>query len=533
GNARWSAIKLRRTGVSNDPDYPFAKNTDVKFVHIYQDSNQNDSLDINDENISQAQAELHIEIDAAAAAPFDIAVKSTEGFTSSGRLYVSNVELMTYSGISYDGVNEVYLISVVSRGDKLGDSGTPVITHDAGASVKKVDLFDQDNPLNTQIIVYLAKLQTLSPLPQSFFVAYDIGETAIKSNKVGVSIRDKSWITVNAPHDVSPKINMNVTNSLPQGTYEGVYPFSSSLVQIRAVSLSVESISMAPKSAERDAHNIPVLTVKMKTLSDYVNIGQLNLFQTGTISTATAGVGDGEFSSIELWKDNGDDSFSPLLDEKIGFTTHSAINPFKSGISVSILYNKLPYIVVGTETVGVHIVSTIGNTDLSGQDILGHYVGINVEAFSDIKGPNGWALGAGQDATSIFPLVSNSIIVAPAIIPLTPVYNAITMADNGYPAYALLDSSGNIVYGANNCPVVDTSKWIYDSPDTLCGATEPLIDINDDNVPDNFDFFKTGKCLNISLNNSGLPTFDIDSDRILDFESNLDYVADGILDDGG
>ena len=131
-------------------------------------------------------------------------------------------------------------------------------------------------------------------------------------------------------------------------------------------------------------------------------------------------------------------------------------------------------------------------------------------------------------------MTSNQVLISPAIIPLTPVYKPVMLASNGYPAYALLDSSGNVVVGAGNLPLANTASppWIYNSPPSGCKAGEPLIDVNGDGKPDNFDYYGTGKCTNVSLNNSGLPSFDIDGDGILDYETNMDYVPDRIVDDG-
>jgi len=128
--------------------------------------------------------------------------------------------------------------------------------------------------------------------------------------------------------------------------------------------------------------------------------------------------------------------------------------------------------------------------------------------------------------------VCETTLVAPAIIPLTPVYKNIMLASNGYPAYAVTDSSGNVLLGAGNLPVADQSYWIYNYTASGCRADEPLIDVNGDGRPDNYDFYGSGKCLNVTLNNSGLPSFDINGDGLLDFESNLDYVPDKIVDDG-
>ncbi|MHB0996416.1 MAG: hypothetical protein ACYC2I_08615 [Elusimicrobiales bacterium] len=533
GNARWSAIKLQRTGASNDPNAPFGKNNDVKFLTIYQDSNQNDTLDVNDLNISEVKTMSLSHFASTDTLPFQLVVQSTAGLPAAGRLYLSEAELVTYSGIGVSTATGKAWLTVISRGEKLGDFNTPMVTHPARSVVRKVDLYDQENALNTQITVQLSQAQTLSPLPQTFFVAYDIGEMAMKANKVGVMIRDKSWITVNTPHDVAGTVYVGITKALPRGTYTDIYPFSSSLVPIKAITLTAEGINISPKSAEKGSKNVPLMTLNLTTLSDYVAIGQINFTQIGTVSSGTVGFGDGDLSAISLWKDDGDGAFSPITDYRLGTTAHSAGQPFEPFVPVTIMDGNLPYLVVATATVRLHLSCDISSgTDLTGADVMGHVAGISLESFTDLRGFAGLTLAAGQYYADSYPMKSNEVLISPAIIPLTPVYSSLMIASNGYPAYALLDSSGNVVLGSGNIPVADTGRWIYNYTANGCRANEPQVDVNGDNVPDNFDYYSTGKCRNVSLNNSGLPSFDIDGDHLLDFESNMDYVPDRIVDDG-
>ena len=533
GNARWSAIKLQRTGASNDPNAPFARNTDVKFVSIYQDSNQNDLLDVNDVNVTEARTRLAGIFYSTDTVPFQLVLESTAGFPSDGRLYITDAELVSYSGSGIDISGKPYL-TVTSRGEKLGSFLTPKISHKLDALVRKVDLFDQDNSLNTQIQVNLAQVQTLSPLPQTYFAVYDIGEMAMKANKVGLIIRDKSWLTVNIPHEISPSINIGVTKSLPRGTYIDNYPFSSSLVPIQAITLKIAGTNVAPRSVEKNTRNVPMMSFNLATESDYVAIGRLDFAQGGSISTGiAAGYGDGDLVKVSVWKDDGDGAFSPINDYLLGTSTQSASSPFKNGIPVVMQEGNLPYLIVSSIPVILHLTCDISSgADLSGTDTLGHLVSLSLQTFADIRGLSGLPLAAAQYFSDNYPMTSDQVLIAPAIIPLTPVYGSITLASNGYPAYALTDSSGNVVLGLGNMPLADTSRWIYNYPGTSCGPTEPLIDINGDGRPDNFDFFGMGKCLNVTLNNSGLPSFDIDGDNLLDFEANLDYIPDRIQDDG-
>jgi hypothetical protein len=533
GNSRWSSMKLQRTGASNDPNAPFGKNTDVKFVSVYQDSNQNDMLDVNDVNISEARTKLFSEMVSTQTVPFQLVLQSTAGFSAAGRVYVSEAELMSYASTGIDPVSGKPYLVVTSRGEKLGDFITPKILHPEGSAVRKVDLFDQENALNTQITINLAQTQTLSPLAQTFFVVYDIGEMAVKANKVGVMIRDKSWLTVNVPHDMSPNVYMGVTKALPRGVYTAEYPLSSSLVPIRAITLAVSGTNVSPRSAQRGSKNVSMMTFNLKTLSDFVAIGRVKFTQGGSISSSTVGFGDGDLTKVSLWRDDGDGAFSPIADHLLGHAAYSPATPFEGGISVDIMNGNLPYLIVSTGGVILHLSCDISSsTDLSGADTLGHLASLSLAAFGDLRGLGGLTLAAGQNFSDIYPMSSNEVLISPAVIPLTPVYRPIVLASNGYPAYAVVDSSGNVVLGAGNLPTADPSYWRYGYTATGCRADEPLLDINGDDIPDNFDFYKAGKCTNLSLNNSGLPTFDIDGDGLLDFESNLDYVPDRIVDDG-
>ncbi|MEF3279377.1 MAG: hypothetical protein K6357_00185 [Elusimicrobiota bacterium] len=537
GFAKWYSIKLRRTGASNDPAAPFGKNSDVKFIKIYRDANQNDMLDVNDVNISEKETKsvnMFSSTDTASeTSPFELVVKSTEGFPSNGYLWLNDAELVYYSSISYNSSYGKPSLMITQRGMKLGERYTPIINHPPESKIVKVDLYDQEKLLELQTEIFLSETQILSPLPQTFFVAYDIGETAIPGNKVGALINDNSWVNVNYPHNVNQTIYTNISKFNPQGTGTSSFPYSSSLIPIRAVYVSVNSIDVTPLSAETNKKDLPVMTLKIKTNQDFVRIGQFVFYQSGTIEESYTGVGDGDFKAVSIWKDiDNDGAFSPLFDYRLGITTHSSVVPFKYGISVDIKEGDLPYITITTNTTIVHILINTGDIDLSSSSIIGHKAGIKINNFSDIKGPGGLPLAAGQYFADRYPIQTRQITIVPGNIRLTPVYSPIILADNGYPAYALVDSSGNIVLNSNGYPIADTSKWIYGSTQTYCRPDEPLIDINSDGIPDNFDYFNAKKCVNISLNNSPLPSFDIDGDRIIDFESNLDYIPDRIIDNG-
>jgi len=713
GNARWSSIRFQRTGSSNDPTASLGKNTDVKFISLYQDSNQNDQLDAGDLNLSEARTSLAEVFASTDTLPFQLVVESSAGFPTSGRLFLSEAELVTYSSTGTALSGKPYLL-VTSRGDKLGDVLTSSVTHAAGASVRKVDLFDQVNMSATQIDINLAQVQTVNPMPKTFFAAYDIGETAVETNWVGLKVGDKSWLTVNPPHEMASQFYDGASRALPQGTRSLDYPVASSLVPVRRITLGITGTSAAPVITGRDSRNVPVLTLDLKSLSgsaDYTAIGQIQLQQTGTISTTTAGLGEGDLTSVSLWKDNGDGVFSAAGDTRIGYVAHAATAPFRSGVAVDLSDGLVPYLVVSTAGVRVHVVCDISSsTDLSGADVMGHFAGLSISSFTDIRGIggiplaaaqvasypiqsgqiliyptgvlnvsgvnmapdavkmnsrnlllltlklntlseytavgrlvlrqtgtigapgtslgdgdlsavslwkdngdgafssasdtligytansstgpfkpgvtvylaegqvpyllvstqpvkvhvvcdissstdlsgasvighsaglslaafsdirdiNGNAMAIGQYPLNVYPVASGRVVISPAVVRPPAVYEPIILAPNGYPAFAVTDSSGNLVLGPNGLPQADASRWIYNYPGTGCGVSEPLIDINGDGRPDNFDYTGGGKCVNISLTKSGKPSYNLSQDpkdQTLDYDFNGDNRADKV-----
>jgi hypothetical protein len=303
GFAKWYSIKMRRTGASNDPAAPFGKNSDVKFIKIYRDANQNDMLDVNDVNISEKETKssiLFASTDTATeTTPFNLVVESTEGFPSKGYLMLNDSELVYFSTVGWSSSYNKPYLSIITRAMKLGDRYTPQINHSIGSKVKKVDLYDQEKLLELQAEINLSETQMLSPLPQTFFIAYDIGETAIPGNKVGALINDNSWINVNYPHNVNQTVFINISKFNPEGTRTGAFPFSSSLIPIRAVYLNVTGVDISPLSAEVNKRDLPVMTLKLKSTQDFIRVGQFNLYQTGTIEQSSTGLGDGDFSGVE------------------------------------------------------------------------------------------------------------------------------------------------------------------------------------------------------------------------------------------
>jgi hypothetical protein len=88
-------------------------------------------------------------------------------------------------------------------------------------------------------------------------------------------------------------------------------------------------------------------------------------------------------------------------------------------------------------------------------------------------------------------------------------------------------------------PIPDHTKWIRGDPVAAGpaahfddGTFEPLLDLNGDGEPDNFDFLGTGRMQQISLAGTDIPSMDMDGDGVLDLDINLDGIPDLVQDDG-
>ncbi|MBI4386811.1 MAG: hypothetical protein HY551_05465, partial [Elusimicrobia bacterium] len=553
--ASWKAIRLERSGGSQDEDKPFGRNTNVSFVRIWRDIDQSDMLDENsDLNISEVNTVLQSPIPAAQATPFAMVLGSTVGFPSGGfgRVYVSGAELMTFGGgygSTFVGGVLYPTVTIVSRGDILGSGVTPVVAHAAGVNVRKVDLFDQTNDQNLQLVVDLANAQTLAPTAASFFVSFDIGATAVKNDAVGVNIQNRTWITVQQPKDTTPVVRVNVEKNLPLGTTSQAYPYRGTQVFISPLSLTISGRSIAPSAATGGQANIPLEQLTMNVNSDFVRIAQLRLSQLGTVqSPPVPGTARGDASRVSVWTDNGDGAFTPNTDRLIGAVIHAGYPggsiSFDNGLAlVNLSVGGIPYLTVTTAPVTVFIAADLGSLDVTGRSTLGDQVGFSLENFNDMIGPNSAQITAAPDASVPTPLRLRSSLVqiAPAVIPLTRQNVSVTVASNGYPVYVKRDGQGNVLRDLNGHPVPDSGTWINRDGTPykglafaaeLAATREPLLDVNGDGLPDNFDFTGSGFLKETSLDGTGMPSVDMDGDGILDVDLNHDGMPDKIVDDG-
>ncbi|MFA6002545.1 MAG: hypothetical protein WC881_00605 [Elusimicrobiota bacterium] len=569
--APWRSLRLERTGGSpQDPSKPLGRNTNVKFIRVFKDINQDDELTKEDVNISEVDTSLVVSVSSGDVPPFDMVVMSTAGFPLDnsgvpigGQLLVNGAELMTFSGPGCLGaaVPGVDLgtgrpcLQITSRGDLLGQGPTPRLNVPAGGPVRKVDVYDQGNDSNVQALVTLKNDQFVSPTAATFFVAYDIGDSAVQNDLVGLAIRDASWIGMPRGDTVMPQIHFGVSRTAPLGTYTTGYPYVGTDVAISPIVLSVFGFTVAPSGAGQGQVYVPLLQLELKTNSDFVNIGAMRFGQTGTIlSTTTAGVGDGDFSKVSVWLDNGDMVFSPQTDTLLGSTA-----PALGFVSVPLAKGGIPYLRVSTGTARLFVSADIGYTDKNGGSTLNHEAGLILAHFSDLVAPNGAPVSAAADMNKRPPYESRTVTVMPLTVPAVAISSSgvpviVTRAQAGvpgqavgYPAYARVDhincnnghdgnnQRNNICRDGQGNPIPDQGKWLCaDGRSWLanCVNDPPLLDINGDGVPDNFRIGESSRATCVSLVGDGIPARDMTNTGILDMDMNQDGIVDMVFSNG-
>ena len=560
--APWRALRVERGGGSQDTAKPLGRNTDIKFVRIFKDINQDDLLDVNDVNISEVNTTLTVAVSSTALPPFDLVVASTKGFPldnfnvmTGGRLWINDAELVTFSGPCTGANSGVPCVAVTSRGDVLGLAATPKLALSAGVPVRKVDLFDQTADANVQSLVTLSADQFIGPTAQAFFVAYDVGDSAIQNDLVNVTIRDSSWIGLPRGDNAATTMLLNVsrTNSLGTGTTE--FPYVGSNIPISPITMSVDGFSLAPAGAGQGDANIPFLQVNVRTSSDFVNVAKMRITQRGTITTSTTALnGDGAVSRIKFWLDNGDRVFTPTFDALIGDVPVSTAGAFSNGVAlVPLTVNSIPYLRVTTATAVLFISGDVGFLDRAGLTTLGQTAGLELVTFNDLLDPGGAPLTAAADpfrrppikskeftiSMLTVPGVSVSSVVPPVII--TRVGVGVPGRAIGFPAYAKLGCNNgkdpvnprnNICYDSNAVPLPDQTKWICSNGLPWlanCPSMAPLIDVNGDGVPDNFKIGESSSPTQVSLLGDGIPSTDMTGSGILDVDINKDGVVDLII----
>ncbi len=575
--APWRSLRVERTGGSQDRDKPQGRNTDVKFIRVFKDIDSNDTLGGADVNISEVDTTLVTAVSSTTGVPFDLVVLSTAGFpldntggALGGKLWVGGAELMTFSGPSNSidcplGVHTFSgrpCLNIISRGDQMGTAPTPLLNHSVGVAARKVDVFNQANDNDVQALVTLKTDQFVGPIAQSFFVAYDVGDSAVANDLIGVAVRDPSWIGLPRGDNGTPVLRTGITRAEPLGTATTGYPFVGQQVPISPIVLAVSGFSNAPSGAGQGDTNVPVLRVEMRSSTDFVNVSRMRFRQIGTILTSTVALtGDGDVSRVRAWLDNGDGVFSAGLDAQLGTVAHSTSGAFSNGSAlIDFVQNGVPYLRVSTAPTIVFLTADVGFTDRALGTTLTHNFGFRITAFSDVIGPDGAPVTAAPHPTLLPPFESKTVLIAPLTIPGVVVSSALppmvmTRAGQfwgggaidgpaiGMPAYAKLDPScvpsgkdpgnpRNQVCFINGNPVPDESKWICADGTpwaTNCRTREPLVDINGDLVPDNFSVGESTRPSQVSLLGDGTPTTDLTGAGILDVDINKDGILDMVV----
>ncbi|MEK9145925.1 MAG: hypothetical protein AAB339_09975, partial [Elusimicrobiota bacterium] len=213
---------------------------------------------------------------------------------------------------------------------------------------------------------------------------------------------------------------------------------------------------------------------------------------------------------------------------------------------VSLNVSSIPYLSVTTTPVNIFLSMDVSTLDGGSRPTLGDQVGFSLERFNDMIGPNGAELTATshQSNETQIPARSGLVRISTTIIPLSTILPGVTIAGNGYPAMAKLDAEGKVVLSTETGrPVADESKWINEKGQKwtrtsaaaaaeLKAENEPLLDVNGDEIPDNFDFLGTGKRQFVSLIGTDKPSLDLNGDGILDIDINSDGIPDRVTDDG-
>ncbi|MBI4056742.1 MAG: hypothetical protein HY399_04255, partial [Elusimicrobia bacterium] len=533
-DAVWKSLLVEKMGIGAGGNQ--AKNKDVKFIRIFRDINTNDALDPSDVPVSGQKVAITTSIPSSMLEPFDLTVVSTQGFPASGNILVGDVELMEYSSIlvSTSGFR------ITKRGMLLGDANTPRLSFSSGTIAEKVDFFDQALDNSRTRLVELTQPQGITRAAQTYFLAFDIGDAAQVGATIGAKVAGPSSIVIVAPPDtVHPKVFVGITQlpSNPDGDSEQDLPYETTPMPVNGTKLFVSGLSLAPSGVKPGTSDVPFLKLDFQTDTSIVDIGALKFTQKGSIENGSMCADQGRCDlvqvSLYLEQDN-NGIFTPSGDKLIGRVTQrlqsnlvpSGTPDFDLGLAlVKINIDGLPRLRVTTSPLTVYVVGTIGS---SSSTVLGNQVGLSLASFQDIKGLGGAVnISAIEDSVRRPPHNSNQASIIPEIIPSVNLIPTITIASDGYPAYAVKDASGVVTRDGQGRPIPELSAWTSGNPQgriTVNG--EPLIDVDGDGNPDNYDFNGDAKKQELDLDGDGLPDMDLDGDGLLD----VDYNDDGIPD---
>ncbi|MFC1521331.1 fibronectin type III domain-containing protein [Elusimicrobiota bacterium] len=548
-NAKWQTITVERFGASGaaDPSKPFGSNRDVKFVKVYRDVNGNDELDSFDNLISGIETISVVEMSTSAALPFDLVVQSTSGWPTSGNIWVGEKELMMYSSFSVVGANGA--LQVIARAQRLGDNLTPVTRHPIGVKVEKVDIFNQADEGDLYTAIELTLPQLITRTIQTYFLTYDIHEEATVGNLIGLKISSAGAVGVARPHKVDSRIYVDVSRTQPDGSGTQNFPYSTSLASIGSIVLSVKGTNLAPAGVKPGMTEIAFTQLTLSVSKNYLDIGTIRVDQTGTVDSPQIGTeGQGDIEKLSVYVDaDGNQTFTPDGDTNIGSVIHDGYaggsSDFTGGVAlVPLDHNSTGRLRVEATPVIIFIVGDISPNDTegcptmgiqadpsgpAGCSFLGHQVGLRINSISDILSPGAaQAVSVGEDPVYHLPVASNLSLITPEVIKAVNLIPAICYANDKYPAFAVKDSSGNIVRDSKGLVVPDLDNRISSSG-------EPLIDIDGDGDADNYDFNGDGRKDEVDIDGDNIPETDLDGDGVLDVDYNDDGIGDMVQSVGG
>jgi hypothetical protein len=611
------SLRLERTGGSpQDPTKPMGRNTDVKFVRVYKDINQNDELDGADVNLTEVQTSVAgsaasdgagysasvsstagFSVDMSSFPGFSLLVVSTAGFPrdsvgapTGGKLFVNNAELMTFSsapgcqfpplpGFYQTGGVNYPCLNIISRGDKLGESLTPLLSIPNGAPAKKVDVFNQNNDADVQTVVTMSNDQYISPTAGSFFVAYDVGDAAVANNLIGLAVRAPTWFGTPRGDSVKPEVRIGVTRTQPLGQYTTGYPFVGMNVAISPITLSVYGLTIAPSGAGLGTQNVALMQLQLKTNTNFADVAKLRLAQTATdvrgqtdVSVSTTSYLN--FSRVSIWLDNGSGVFNPSVSTLLGSAAMPAVPPsagMPNYVTIPLSHNGIPYLHVTTAAAVVYIAADIGTST----GTLGDRAGIKLNAFADILASNGAPVSAAADPVRQPPFESSKVTIQSLSVPAVAVSSTgipvivtragtgVPAAAVGFPAYAEIDiancNNGGDVNNLRNdicrdnsgSPIPDQRRWVCGDgspgvPATPwcaaaltdghwrcqtfnCPGGPPLLDVNGDGIADNFMVGESSRPMFVSLTGDGIPARDLTGTGILEMDLNQDGIVDMVF----
>ncbi|MBI4668093.1 MAG: hypothetical protein HY747_02725, partial [Elusimicrobia bacterium] len=366
--------------------------------------------------------------------------------------------------------------------------------------------------------------QTLSPIPQVYFLSYDIGEAAYTDDLLGAKIGAVTSIGVAQPKTVNSIINVGITRLSPFGSKTQEFPFETIRVPINAVSLKIKANSLAPAGVKPGMTTVPLLSLTLSVSRNYIDIGAMRIDQTGTVDnpgrtemeSLDKVEGRGDINRLSIYLDaDGNQVFTTAGDQLVGTVRYWADassvtvnNDFKGGRAVidfniegkprlrvtsqpSLLYivgDIAAYDNAGCPTIGVQAAGGGLNNCLA----LGHQIGVRIDSLADLMVPGRSAsITVVEDPYDKLPANSGLTLISPDIIPAVSLIPAIMYAPDGYPAYAKLDSSGTAIR-INGKLQADLDRR------TIVGG-EPLIELDGDEKPDNFDFNRDNRRMEIDL----------------------------------